>query len=213
MGNIVFDMDGVLFATECLSDRLWEELTEEYQMAHMKTALRACRGRNRTDTRAYFAAHYPDFDYVRFEALKRERMMAVLDKEGMPIKTGAVELLTALNEAGWQVALATSTSRDSTMHHLKLAGFTGYFHKIITGDQIIHGKPHPEIYQTACAQLGVAPETAYAVEDSENGIKSAHAAGMQVIMVPDLMQPDAALKALTVAVQDSLLAVKNMLLS
>lgn len=61
MKQIVFDMDGVLFATEALSDRLWKEMMEERGTPEMTAALQQCRGRNRTDTRAFFASHYPDF--------------------------------------------------------------------------------------------------------------------------------------------------------
>ena len=60
MKQIVFDMDGVLFATEALSDRLWKEMMEERGTPEMTAALQQCRGRNRTDTRAFFASHYPD---------------------------------------------------------------------------------------------------------------------------------------------------------
>lgn len=213
MKNIVFDMDGVLFATEALSDRIWAELTEELQVPHMKTVLQQCRGRNRTDTEAFFSTNYPEFPYRQFSEYKRTRMMAILDQEGMPIKTGAVELLTALKEENWHVALATSTSYDSTMHHLQLAKLLDFFDVILTGDQIKHGKPHPEIYLTACQKLFAVPSETYAIEDSENGVKSAYAAGMRVIMVPDQIQPTLELQALTVSIQPSLLEVRNMLLN
>lgn len=150
MKQIVFDMDGVLFATEALSDRLWKEMMEERGTPEMTAALQQCRGRNRTDTRAFFASHYPDFPYIAMETEKRNRMLAALDKDGMPTMKGAESLLQALQDAGWSVALATSTSRKTTMHHLELSGFTRYFSVIVTGDEIQHGKPNPEIYLTAC---------------------------------------------------------------
>ena len=80
MKQIVFDMDGVLFATEALSDRLWKEMMEERGTPEMTAALQQCRGRNRTDTRAFFASHYPDFPYIAMETEKRNRMLAALDK-------------------------------------------------------------------------------------------------------------------------------------
>ena len=181
MKQIVFDMDGVLFATEALSDRLWKEMMEERGTPEMTAALQQCRGRNRTDTRTFFASHYPDFPYIAMETEKRNRMLAALDKDGMPTMKGAESLLQALQNAGWSVALATSTSRKTTMHHLELSGFTRYFSVIVTGDEIQHGKPNPEIYLTACKKLHSKPEETYAVEDSENGGTSACAAGMREI--------------------------------
>lgn len=212
MNSIVFDMDGVLFATEALSDRLWKEMMAEANMPEMVTALQQCRGRNRTDTRAFFAKNYPDFPYVEMETEKRRRMLAKLDKHGMPVMKGAEALLQALQAANWQVALATSTSRKTTMHHLELSGFVQYFDAIITGDQIAHGKPHPEIYRTACEKLQCCPAETYAVEDSENGVKSAYAAGMRVLMVPDQVAPTEELRQMAEAVLPSLEAVQALLL-
>ena len=68
-------------------------------------------------------------------------------------------------------------------------GLEQMFDQIIGGDMVQHSKPNPEIYQTACRELGVLPAEAYAVEDSYNGIRSAAAAGMQAIMIPDLLPP------------------------
>ena len=77
MKQIVFDMDGVLFATEALSDRLWKEMMEERGTPEMTAALQQCRGRNRTDTRAFFASHYPDFPYIAMETEKRNPLASI----------------------------------------------------------------------------------------------------------------------------------------
>lgn len=212
MKQIVFDMDGVLFATEALSDRLWKEMMEERGTPEMTAALQQCRSRNRTDTRAFFASHYPDFPYIAMETEKRNRMLAVLDKDGMPTMKGAESLLQALQDAGWSVALATSTSRKTTMHHLELSGFTRYFSVIVTGDEIQHGKPNPEIYLTACKKLHSKPEETYAVEDSENGGTSACAAGMRVLLVPDQAILSESLQQRAEAVLPSLCEVQERLL-
>ena len=71
---------------------------------------------------------------------------------------GAESLLQALQDAGWSVALATSTSRKTTMHHLELSGFTRYFSVIVTGDEIQHGKPNPDFYLPACKKLFFLPD-------------------------------------------------------
>ena len=72
-----------------------------------------------------------------------------------------------------------------------------YFSVVITGDMIEHSKPRPDIYLLACRKLGVEPERTYAIEDSPNGIRSAHAAGMWTIMVPDMIVPDEEMRQLS----------------
>ena len=146
------------------------------------------------------------------ETEKRNRMLAALDKDGMPTMKGAESLLQALQDAGWSVALATSTSRKTTMHHLELSGFTRYFSVIVTGDEIQHGKPNPEIYLTACKKLHSKPEETYAVEDSENGGTSACAAGMRVLLVPDQAILSKSLQQRAEAVLPSLCEIQERLL-
>ena len=79
---------------------------------------------------------------------------------------------------------------------MEMTGLGPYFSAIITGDQVEHSKPDPEIYLLACQALGTDPEHTIAVEDSRNGILSAHSAGMPVIMVPDMIPPTPELEAL-----------------
>ena len=100
-----------------------------------------------------------------------------------------VEILEYLKENEVPVALASSTRKAAVMEHLNRAGITGYFQKIVCGDMVDHGKPAPDIYVKACEEMGVKPEQAMAVEDSFNGIRSAHAAGLFTVMVPDQLPP------------------------
>ena len=79
---------------------------------------------------------------------------------------------------------------------MEMTGLLPYFSAIITGDQVEHSKPDPEIYLLACKALGTDPAHTIAVEDSRNGILSASRAGMPVIMVPDLFPPSPELEAL-----------------
>lgn len=210
MKAIVFDMDGVLFDTERVCDQAWRQAAEEMQFAEIDTAIEDCRGLNRADTRAFFEAHFPHVNYPAFHKRNHE-IMAELLADGMPIKTGAIELLQWLQDEKWRVALATSTGRESTMHHLESAQMTHYFDQIITGEQVQHGKPDPEIYAKACAAIGACPATTYAVEDSPNGIRSAAAAGLRVIMVPDLVPVSAEQMPLLTSVQPDLLEVMQWL--
>lgn len=210
MKAIVFDMDGILFDTERVGDQAWRQAAEEMQFAEIDAAIEDCRGLNRADTRAFFEVHFPHVNYPVFHKRNHE-IMAELLADGMPIKTGAIELLQWLQDEKWRVALATSTGRESTMHHLESAQMTQYFDQIITGEQVQHGKPDPEIYAKACAAIGACPATTYAVEDSPNGIRSAAAAGLRVIMVPDLVPVSAEQMPFLTSVQPDLLEVMQWL--
>ena len=165
MKAIIFDMDGVIFDTERVGDQAWRQAAEEMGFAQIDDAISQCRGLNRADTKAFFEREYPDLDYLAFHKRNHEIMNQLL-ADGMPVKTGAVELLHWLRQEEWRVALATSTGRESTMHHLEAAHMTDLFDAIITGEQVEHGKPDPEIYEMACDAIGVTAGLSFAVEDS-----------------------------------------------
>ena len=126
-------------------------------------------------------------------------MNARLERDGIPVKPYAKEVLQKLQAAGHRLAVATATDFIRTEAYLQQTGFRDYFERIICATMVERGKPAPDIYLYACRELEIAPEEAYAVEDSPNGVQSAYAAGCRVIMVPDQTQPDAELKKLLTA--------------
>jgi beta-phosphoglucomutase-like phosphatase (HAD superfamily) len=85
------------------------------------------------------------------------------------------------------------------------------FDSIVTRDDVVNPKPHPEPYLTAARRLGAAPGRCLALEDSHSGVRAAHAAGMQTIMVPDLVRPTEEIAKLCIAVLPSLADVHEML--
>ena len=86
-----------------------------------------------------------------------------------------------------------------------------YFHAITGGDQISHSKPDPEIYLKACEKLGIDPKSAYAVEDSYNGIRSSYSAGMKPLMVPDLLPPTEEMEEKAYRIFKDLFGVRDFL--
>lgn len=132
-------------------------------------------------------------------------------ENGLPVKPGAPQILKWLKEAGYAIGLASSTRSSSVYRYLEQSGLKGYFSVVITGDMIEHSKPRPDIYLMACDRLGVQPEEAYAIEDSPNGIRSAHAAGMCPIMVPDMIEPDEEMKWLSFLIRKDLFEVRDYL--
>ena len=142
---------------------------------------------------------------------KKKDFWKIVDKEGLPLKKGVKELLAYGKSQGYKMAVATSSSREYAMGNLIRAGIDSYFDSVVCGDMVKKAKPDPEIYQKACESLGIQPEYCMAFEDAPGGILSAHQAGMQVIMVPDLVQPTEEIRKLTYRVCDSLADVIGIL--
>lgn len=212
--SVVFDMDGILFDTERVGSEVWNRVGREMGLEDIGYAVTACVGLNSRDTKDFFLNRYGlEFPYEEFR--KRSSLMfhSIIESEGLPIKPGVFELLNYLQDNNYRIALATSTGRDNVLKYLENAEITHYFQAIVTGDMVTHGKPDPEIYLTACKELDSCPESCIAVEDSPNGLKSAYQAGMKPVMVPDLIQPDEALKKLLYGKFDSLIEVKKYLQS
>lgn len=209
---IVFDMDGILFDTERLSVESWVEVAGQMGLGDIDKGVYGCIGLNRTDCRIFLKETYgEDFPYEYFREQTAAVFQQKVDKDGLPVMKGAEELLLWLQEKGMKVALASSTNTRKVESHLQLAGFTGFFQAVIGGDMVEHSKPLPDIYWKACQLLQADPAGTVAVEDSPNGIRSAYAAGMLPVMVPDLVQPDPEIANMLYQRCDSLFAVRDFL--
>lgn len=212
MKAIVFDMDGVLFDTEMVCLEGWKVVAEKNNLPDMENVFTKCIGLNNTDCQAVLQDAYgADFDYGEFRKQASAEFWGYIETKGLPEKTGVHELLGWLRGSDYKVALASSTRRSSVLNCLENAGILDYFEVIISGDMVEHSKPEPDIYLLACERLGVEPGEAYAIEDSFNGIRSAHAAGMNPIMVPDMLAPDAEMQEKSVAILKDLLEVLEYL--
>ena len=209
---ICFDMDGILFDTERLSVESWIAVAEKLGLGNIEKGVYGCIGLNRTDCRIFLKEVYgEDFPYDYFREQTSALFQEGVEKEGLPVMKGAGELLTWLQEKGVKIALASSTGREKVLSHLRRADFTDFFQVVIGGDMVEHSKPLPDIYLKACELLGVKPENAIAIEDSPNGIRSAAAAGMLPVMVPDMVEPTPEIEELLYHKCDSLFAVRDFL--
>ena len=130
----------------------------------------------------------------------------------IPLKSGAEELLQDLKRGGIPMAVATSTPNPRATHMLRNSGMLQAFDVVVAGDQVQRGKPLPDIYLRAAELLGVPPERCLALEDSENGVRSALAAGMTVIQVPDLVEPSDAVRDLGHTILGTLHDVREQML-
>lgn len=209
---VIFDMDGVLFDTEKLCMDSWIAVAGEQGIPDMETFFPSCIGRNLTDTKALFRDFYGDvYDYERFRKQASIWFHNYIEQKGLPVKKGVRELLDFLQRGGYDIGLASSTSRPSVEGHLVRAGIREYFQSLTTGDMVEHSKPCPDIYLMACKSVGVDPAWAIAIEDSPNGIRAAYSAGMIPVMVPDLIAPDQEMREKSVLICRDLLEVMRFL--
>ena len=206
--GVVFDMDGVIFDSERATMLCWLELAEKYRIPNIEEPYLACTGTTMAKTREIMLETYgPDFPYDAYAKEASEMYHARYDGGRLPVKSGAREILEFLKANGKKIALASSTRRQTVVNQLRDAGLLEYFDEVVTGDMVTKSKPDPEIFLLACEKAGIAPERAYAIEDSYNGIRSASRGNLRPIMVPDLLPADAEMQELAEAVLPSLEAV------
>lgn len=208
---VVFDMDGVLFDSERLIQRYWVRVGEAHGLAGIGETFLQCVGTTRVHSRKVFEERYPDFSYEQFQDECRALFFGTIDRSGMPLKPGAEDILAHLRERGAAIGLASSTRMELVRWELESVGLLDYFDVLITGDLLERSKPAPDIYLMACQALGTPPGEAWAIEDSYNGIRSAAAAGMRAIMVPDLLPPTGEMERLCEVILPDLAAVTRYL--
>jgi HAD superfamily hydrolase (TIGR01509 family) len=209
---VIFDMDGLIFDTEALWREALLRAGAEHGLATVgESVIHATVGAPWQRTRLLFADLLGSGEAADAMRVTWRKHYDALAHAGPRLKTGVLELLDLLEAKGIRRAIATGSYRDVVGHHLDAAGLTPRFETVVTNEDYAKGKPSPEPYLTAAARLGVAPELCWALEDSPNGVRSGHAAGMVTFMVPDLLQPDAELAALCYRVCDSLLDVRDLL--
>jgi HAD superfamily hydrolase (TIGR01509 family) len=184
----IFDMDGVLFDTERIYQQTWQELADERGIQLEEGFVRAISGTSGTRTNQVIEQYYHVEDGTALRAACRQRIKEKLEVY-VPIKEGVPELLAEFKKRGMKIAIASSSRRIQIESNLRNSNLTGYFDEIVSGEDVEHGKPAPDIFLAAAEALGCRPEECYVFEDSENGVRAGHSAGCYVVMVPDVVQP------------------------
>lgn len=205
----VFDMDGVLLDSErLLLDCVLTATPAGYDREKLRRAMFETLGVAEREVRGIIASHMGgDFPFEDSVAAAKELYFAHLAEHGVPLKPGARELLGHLRAGGYTIGLASSSPMGIVKQQLAMVNLLDCFEALATGDMVQNSKPAPDIYRLACQKLSIAPESAYAVEDAPKGVQAAAAAGLSVLMVPDLAPATDALAALCQRVFPSLLDV------
>ena len=210
---VVFDLDGLLFDTESLyQDAI---LSAAGELGHDMTpaVFRTMIGRPLAQTRAFLLQQYGS-DFPVEELLATwHRHFAVIVETRLAMKPGVVELLDALDALDLPRGIATSSSHKTVQHHLGAHALGGRFHRIVASGDYAAGKPAPDPYLLAAKQLGIEPALCLALEDSHTGVRSAAAAGMMTIMVPDLLEATDEIRSLCTFVVPDLHTVRALLLA
>ncbi len=201
---VVFDLDGVLIQSEEVWDAVREQYVRERGGRYDDEVQRAMMGMSAPEWSAFLheRAGVPGTP----EQINADVVELMLDayRRELPLLPGAVEVVRR-TAARFPLALASSSNRAIFEEVLRLAGIADCFEATVSSEEVARGKPAPDVYFEAARRLGVVPERCAAVEDSHAGIRSAHAAGMRVIAIPNpSYPPDAEALALADDVLDSL---------
>ena len=194
---VIFDMDGLLLDTERIALAAFHETCEHFGLGNETELFMRCIGTNTELGEAVLKDGFKGkTDHLAFVQMWDANYLERTTNTPIPLKDGATELLAHLTALGIPVAVATSTSSARARQKLQSAGILTRFKAVIGGDQVANSKPQPDIYIKAADVLGVRPDRCLALEDSENGVRSATSAGMTVIQIPDLAEPTDALRSL-----------------
>jgi HAD superfamily hydrolase (TIGR01509 family) len=202
---VIFDMDGLMIDSEPIYQVSWYEAAKA-QGVHLEADFYPLvQGRKTAEAEhILFGYSRGKIDIRQFQADWPKRWQKIGDSQGIPLKRGLQVLLQRLRAMGLPLAVATS-SNASIMHYaLQAAGLISYFDELTHGQETSKGKPEPDIYLLAAQKLNVHPQNCLVFEDSPSGTRAALRAGMQVVMVPDHVQPTPALRKEAHLICDSL---------
>jgi len=188
MEAVVFDLDGVLLDTEEVWDEARRQIAAERGGRWPEDAQRAMMGMSSPEWSRYMhdvvgLAERPE--EISAEVVAR---LETLYHERLPLIDGAIEAVLRIGSR-WPLAIASSSNRPLIDLFLELTGTGNLFRATMSSEEVARGKPAPDVYLEAARRLGAAATNCAAIEDSENGIRSAAAAGMRVVAIPNRVFP------------------------
>lgn len=201
---MIFDLDGVLVDSEAAWDEARREVAAEFGIEWPADAQQRTMGMSSNEWSRFMRDEIGvpmELERINAEVVRR---MVELYREELPLLPGARKAVRTM-AASWRLGLASSSNRPIIDLVLELAGVSGDFEVTVSSEEVGRGKPAPDVYVEAARRLGVEPRACAAIEDSSNGIRAAHAAGLRVIAVPNAeFPPEADALALADASIDSL---------
>lgn len=204
---LIFDVDGTLLNTERIYTRAWKQAGARLGYDIPDEALLKTRAVNAKTAQECFKAYCgPDFPYSTVHSERviiAEQLIEQASAQEL-LMPQALETLEWLKAQGYLLAAASSTEYEKTVSHLEHTGLLGYFTAIVCGDMVEHGKPAPDIFLKAAELLQVKPEQCYVVGDTPADVLGGTAAGMAVVLIPDLVPANETTSALSLRVLQGL---------
>lgn len=209
---VVFDMDGLLIDTETVVYRAMQTAAGQIGGEMPFDTFQRMVGLQHVHSDPILVEHFGEgFDLDAWSAAVSGHFQGELAEVGIALKAGVVEILDQLDVLALPRAIATSSRLAAVEQCLGPHGLLDRFDALITRDLQTRGKPHPEPFLKAAEALGVAPADCLALEDSHNGVRSAAAAGMMTVMVPDMLDPTEEMHGLCVRIAGDLHEVRMWL--
>ena len=209
---VLFDMDGLMLDTERLTISAWDWTGEQMGFGPLGHLVFKTLGMNRKGSEEVFRREFGDrLTWEQLSEPTNRYFHEYFAKQGVPVKDGLFPLLAYLKEKGYRRCVVTSTSEKTARAELEQAGILPWFDGMVCGNMVTHGKPAPDIYLLAAERMGLEPAHCLALEDSPNGIRSAFAAGVNPVVIPDLVEPDEEILGKAVARLQSLAEVSALL--
>ena len=200
----IFDMDGTLFDSEKIYKNSWIETAKYFGKERGAELADKVSGAGEAGCRKLIHEFYPDVDVDKFFMHVVNTAVKVFENDGVEMMKGVTEILTYFNEHGVKMAIASSSSIEVISRNIERADIKKFFSAVVSGDDVEHGKPAPDIFLKAAKKINLPANECYVFEDSFNGIRGAKAAGCVPIMIPDTVQPTYEIKKLCAAIYPSL---------
>jgi len=209
---IIFDMDGLMLDTESLAIQGWKAAATTLGISIPDELYPRLIGLNRQLCKTVMLEHIgQDFPFDTAHDLMNKNIDTHIQTHGITTKPGLSHLLDKLDHWGIKKCVATSTATHRAIQKLTKANIAHRFETIIGGEQVTHSKPAPDIFLKAASQCNALPKDCIVLEDSNPGAQGGHSAGMRVIVVPDLVQPNDATRKNAYAICKDLHEVSALL--
>ena len=181
---VIWDMDGTIVDTAALHFNAWQTVFRSRDIAFSREDFRKNFGlRNDTIIKEVLGPQAPPEEIASISSEKTQLFRESVKREGVKAMPGAIELLSALHGKGVPMAVASSAPRQNAETFLRMLGITHLLDIVVSGEEVVNGKPDPEIFLLAAGRLGVSPACCVVVEDAVGGVAAARAAGMRSIGV------------------------------
>ncbi len=199
----IFDMDGLMFDTEAVYKIGWTTVAKQYGYRPSDQLIEEVRGTSGKKTDEIIATYLPGIDVDAYHNDVRAFVRSQLDIH-VPKKEGLDELLSFFKEHNVKIAIASGSKKENIIKNLRNTQLLEYFDVIVSGHDVKHGKPAPDIYLEVCSQLGIQSNDAYVFEDGIHGVEAGLQAGCTTVMVIDLAKPKPSFYQSCAGIYDSL---------